>query len=66
MRLLIRPPGRHPSPASEEAAHRLGEELYDLCKSEENKFAEFKALFESLTEDQIPEVVFGMHDVSES
>ena len=36
---------------------RLGEELLVLSKSEESKFAEIKALLESLTEDQRREVL---------
>ena len=53
-------------PTFDADTYRLGEKLCDLCKSKENKFAEFKALFKSLTEYQIPEVVFGIYEVSES
>ena len=44
---------------------RLGEELFALCRSEENKLAEITAMFESLNEVQRRKVLRFRDEVSE-
>ena len=53
-------------PTFDADTYRLGEELYDLCKSKENKFAEVDAFLHSLIEEQIGKIVRYKDKVNES